>query len=140
MKHLDKLSLGVRGQTMGEDMGCPPVASPAMADQVAPSSNAPQESFDALWKTLVHLGTAIRWEQDPTSFKFTLHSWDLPLGAPLHAALPTSALRQHIQMLHHLDAKPDFAVDFCLPSQIGRNPRTISTNCILWLAASPLGC
>ena len=33
----------------------------------------------------------------------------------LHAALPTSALRQRIQMLSHLDVKPDFAADFCLP-------------------------
>ena len=92
MERLDELSLGVRGQTLGKDKDCPPVASPAATDHMASSMDAPQTSFDALpWQTLVHLGLAIRWEQDPTLSKSV--SRDLPPGVPLCTVLPTSALR-----------------------------------------------
>ena len=45
---------------MGVDVYHPLVVSPAMADQVAPSSDTLQASFDVLWEALVHLGPAIR--------------------------------------------------------------------------------
>ena len=64
---------------MGENMDHPPLASLAMANQAAPSSDAPWALFDALQESLVYLGPAIRWEQDPTSSDFTSHSRDLPL-------------------------------------------------------------
>ena len=99
---------------MGKDKDCPPVTSPSAADHMASLTDALQISFDALQQTLVHLGLAIRWEQDPASFESI--SWDLPWGAPLCGVLPTSALRQHIQMPCHLDAELDFVADFCLPS------------------------
>ena len=95
-------------------MGHPPVASPTPADQAASLSDAPQALFAAPWETLVHLSPAISCEQDPTSFETC--SRELPLGVPLHAAPPTSVLRQCIQMLHHLDTELDFVVGFCLPS------------------------
>ena len=96
-------------------MDHPPVASPTAADQMAPLSDVPWALFDVLWETLIHLGPDIRQEQDLNSFKFASHSWDLLLGAPLQAVMPTSALRQCIQMPCCLDAELDFAVDFCLP-------------------------
>ena len=64
MERLDNLSLSVLGQTLGKDKDCPPVASPAAADHTASSMDAPQTSFNAPCQTLVHLGQAIRWEQD----------------------------------------------------------------------------
>ena len=48
MEHLDVLSSGVRGQTMGKDMDHPLVASPAIADQMEPLSDALQALFDVL--------------------------------------------------------------------------------------------
>ena len=45
-------------------------------------------------------------------------SQEIPPGAPLHAALPTSALRHCIQTPRRLDAELDFAADFCLPSPV----------------------
>ena len=59
---------------MGKDMDHPPVASPTMADQVAPLLDALQELFNAPWDAFVHLGPTIRQEQDPTSYKFMSHS------------------------------------------------------------------
>ena len=44
---------------MGKDMDCPPVASPVMADQVAPLLDAPQASFDAPQEALVLLSPAV---------------------------------------------------------------------------------
>ena len=46
MEHLDELSLGVRGQTLGEDKDCPPVALPTTADHMASMMDALQTSFD----------------------------------------------------------------------------------------------
>ena len=89
-----------------------------MADQAVPSSDAPQALFDVLHEALVHFSPIVRWEQDPSLFEFMLHSRDLPLGALLRAMLPTSVLRQQIQMPFYLDAKLDFAVDFYLPSLV----------------------
>ena len=77
---------------MGKDH--PPVAFPAAADHMAFLLDVLQAFFDGLQQTLVHLGLAVRWEQNPSLSKS--HSWDLPLGVLLHAMLPTSALRQHI--------------------------------------------
>ena len=91
MERLDDLSLGVLGQTLGKDKDCPPVASPATADHTASSMDALQTSFNALCQTLVHLGPGIRWEQDHSSSESV--SRELPPGALLCAALPTSALR-----------------------------------------------
>ena len=48
MKHLDELSLGVRGQTLGEDKDHPLVASPTAADHTASSTDMPQTPFDAM--------------------------------------------------------------------------------------------
>ena len=53
MECLDELSLGIRGQTMGEDLDHPPVASFGMVDQVAPSLDAP-------WEAFVHLSPDVR--------------------------------------------------------------------------------
>ena len=103
---------------MGKNMDRPPVFSPAMADQVKPLSDVPWPSFNALWEAFVHLSPTVRWEQDPTSSAFTLHSRDLPPGLILRAVPLISALRLCIQTLHHLDAKLDFAADFCLPSPV----------------------
>ena len=36
----------------------------------------------------------------------------------MHAAPPTSVLRQHIQMPRHLDTELDFVADFYLPSPV----------------------
>ena len=48
MERLDELSLGVLGQTLGEDKERPPVASSATIDHTASSVDVPQTSFDAL--------------------------------------------------------------------------------------------
>ena len=96
---------------MGENKDCLPIASPTTADHTASMPDALQTSFDAPQETLVHLGLAVRWEQDPSLSES--HSWDLLLGALL-CAMPPSALRKHIQMPHRLDAKPDFVADFHL--------------------------
>ena len=112
MECLDELSLGARGQVMGIDMDCPPAASSTIADPPGTSADALQVSFDMPWEALVHLSPAIRCELDPTSSEFISHSWDLLPGVLLHVIPPTSVLRQHVQMLHHLDAELDFAVDF----------------------------
>ena len=121
MERLDELSSGVRGQTTGKDMDHPPVASPTMADQAVPLSDVPRALFDAPWETLVHLSPAIRWEQDPTLSEFISHSQDLLPGVPLCRAPPISALKLRVQMQCHLDAEPDFAVDFCPPSPVASN-------------------
>ena len=47
MERLDELSLGVLGQTSGEDREHPPVASSAAIDHTASSVDTPQMSFDA---------------------------------------------------------------------------------------------
>ena len=91
MERLDKLSLGVRGQTLSKDKDCPPVAYPAATDHMASSMDALKTSLDVPWQTLVHLGLAVRWEQYPTLSKSV--SRDLPPGVPLCTVLPTSALR-----------------------------------------------
>ena len=91
MEHLDELSLGIRGQTMGKDKDCPPVASSTTADLTASSMDVLQTSFDVPCQTLVHLGPAIRQEQDHTLSESVIQ--DLPLGLPLYAMLLTSALR-----------------------------------------------
>ena len=83
-----------------------------MADPPATSADASCICKEAL----VYLGPTTRCEQDPTSSEFISHSWDLPPGVQLHAALPTSALRQCIQMPSYLDTEPDFAANFYLPS------------------------
>ena len=67
MEHLDKLSLGIREQTLGEEKDCPLVASPAATGHMAFSMYTPQKTFDALQQTLVHLVPAVRQEQDPTT-------------------------------------------------------------------------
>ena len=90
MERLDELSSGVRGKIMGKDKDCPPVASLATADHMASTLDALQTLFD-VHQTLVHLSPAVRREQDPSLSES--NSWDLPLGAPLHALLPPSALR-----------------------------------------------
>ena len=116
MERLDDLSLGVLGQTLGEDKDYLPVASPTATDHMASSIDVPQTSFDALCQTLVHLCPAVRWEQDHSLSESV--SWEFPPGVPLCAVTPTSALRQCIQTPRQLDAKPDFAVDFHLPSPV----------------------
>ena len=84
MERLDKLSSGIRGQIMDKDKNHQPVASPAAANRTTSTSDAPQQ-------ILVHLGLAVRWEQDPSSSES--HSWDLLPEGPLCAAPPISALR-----------------------------------------------
>ena len=91
MERLDDLSLGVLGQTLGKDKDCLPVASPTTTDHTASSMDIPQTPFDVLHLTLVHLGPAIRREQDHSSSESV--SWELPPGALLCAMLPTFALR-----------------------------------------------
>ena len=80
MECLDELSLGTKGQIIGEDIDHLPVASLATADQMASSLDVPLASFDALQETLVHLGLDVRWEQDPTLSEFTSYNQDHPLG------------------------------------------------------------
>ena len=116
MEHLDDLSLGVLGQTLGEDKNHPPVASFAAIDHTALSTDMPQTSFNALHQTLVYLGLAVRREQDPSSSESV--SWEIPPGVLLHAALSTSALRHCIQTPRQLDAELDFTADFHLPSLV----------------------
>ena len=116
MECLDDLSLGVLGQTSGEDKERPPIASSAAIDHMALSMDVPQTSFDVPHQTLVHLGPAVRREQDPSTSESV--SREIPLGAPLCAMPPTSALRHCIQMPRRLDAEPDFALDFRLPSPV----------------------
>ena len=96
MERLDDLSLRVLGQTSGEDKECPPVASSAAIDHMALSVDTLQTSFNAPCQTLVYLGPAVRQEQDPSTSESV--SQEILLGVLLHAALPTSALRHHIQM------------------------------------------
>ena len=79
MERLDKLSLGIRGQNTDEDHL--PFASPATDDHTASSLDALQALFNAPRQTLVHLGPAVRQEQDPSLSKS--YSRDLPLGVPL---------------------------------------------------------
>ena len=90
MERLDELSSGVRGKKIGKDKDCPLVASLAAADHTASTLDALQTSFAVLCQTLVHLGPAVRREQDYSSSK--LVSQDLLPGAPLGTA-PPSALR-----------------------------------------------
>ena len=116
MERLDDLSLGVLGQTLGKDKERPPFASSATVDNLASSMDALQTSFDAPCQTLVHLGPAVRQEQDSSTSESV--SREIPLGAPLCAVPPTSALRHCVQMPQQLDAKPDFAADFHLPSPV----------------------
>ena len=116
MERLDDLSLGILGQTLGKDKDCPPIASPAAVDHTASSTDVPQTSFNVPHQTLVHLGPAVRWEQDPSLSESV--SWEIPPGVPLCTMPPTSALRHHVQMPCQLDAKLDFVVDFCLPSPV----------------------
>ena len=116
MEHLDDSSLGVLGQTLGKDKEYPPIASSAAVDHMALSVDAPQMSFNVPHQTLVHLGPAVRREQDPSTSESV--SWEIPLGAPLRAVPPTSALRHRVQMPRQLDAKLDFVMDFCLPSPV----------------------
>ena len=113
MKRLDELSLGVLGKTSGEDKEYPPIASSATVDHMASSMEAPQMSFDATHQTLVHLGPAVRQEQDPTTSESV--SREILPGALLHAMMPTSALRHRVQTPRQLDTEPDFAADFRLP-------------------------
>ena len=126
MEHLDELSSGIRGQSMGKDMDHPPVASRTIADQVALSSHVPWASFNAPLETLVHLSPVIKQEQDPTSSEFISHSWDLPQGMLLHHA--TDICTEAV----YPDAMPFgcwagtlWWISACLPLQ---------------LAGSPLGC
>ena len=116
MERLDDLSSGVLGQTLGKDKEHPPIASSATIDHMASSGDVPQMSFDVLCQTLVHLSPALRREQDPSTSESV--SREIPPGAPLCAVPLTSALRHHVQMPRRLDAKPDFAVDFHLPSPV----------------------
>ena len=116
MERLDDLSLGVLGQTLGKDKERPPIASSAAIDHTASSMDVPQTSFNVPRQTLVYLGLAVRREQDPSTSESV--SREIPPGAPLCAVLPTSALRHHIQTPQRLDAKPDFAADFHLPSPV----------------------
>ena len=116
MEHLDNLSLGVLGQTLGRDKDRPPIASPTAIDHTASSMDVPQKSFNAPCQTLVHLSPAVRQEQNPSSSESV--SWEIPPGALLCAVPPTSTLRHCIQMPCRLDVKPDFAVDFHLPSPV----------------------
>ena len=116
MERLDELRLGIRGQTLGKDKDCPPIASPAATDHTASLTDMPQTLFDSPWQTLVHLGPAIRWEQDLTSSESV--SQDLPPGVLLYTMLPISALRQCIQTPCHLDVELAFVVNFCLPSPV----------------------
>ena len=116
MECVNDLSLGILGQTLGKDKDCLPIASPATIDHTASSTDTPQISFDALHQTLVHLGPAVRREQDPSSSES--ESWEILPGAPLCAMPPTYALRHHGQMPCQLDAELDFAADFHLPSSI----------------------
>ena len=91
MERLDELSLGIGKQKTFENVDCPPVASPATADHMAPSSDVLQALFDTPQQTLVHLGLAVRQDQDPSLSES--HSWDLPLGVLLRAVPTTSGLR-----------------------------------------------
>ena len=116
MERLDDLSLGILGQTVGKDKERPPIASSTAVDHTASSVDVLQTSFNAPHQTLVHLGPAVRWEQDPSTSESV--SWEIPPGAPLHAVLPTSALRHHVQTPQRLDTKPDFVADFHLPSPV----------------------
>ena len=116
MERLDDLSLGVLGQTLGEDNERLPAVSSATIDHTALSMDVPQTSFNVPHQTLVYLGPAVRREQDPSMSESV--SREILPGAPLCTTPPTSALRHRIQMPQQLDAKPDFAADFCLPSPV----------------------
>ena len=116
MERLDDLILGILGQTLGEDKESPPIASSATINQTASSMDAPQTSFNLPRQTLVHLGSALRRELDPSTSESV--SREIPPGALLCAMLLTSALRHHVQMPQQLDAEPDFVADFCLPSPV----------------------
>ena len=118
IEHLDELSSVVRGQNMGKDMDHPLIASPTTADHMAPLSDTMWALLNMPQETLIHLGPAVRQEQDPILSKFMSHSQDLPPGALLYATPPTSALMQHIQIPHCLDTKLDSVVDFYLPSPV----------------------
>ena len=83
---------------------------------MAPSSDTPRALFDVPREALVYLGPTVRQEQEPTSSEFISNIQDLPLGVLLCTVPPTSALKQHVQMLWCLDTELDFAVNFCLPS------------------------
>ena len=89
---------------------------PAVVDLVATLSNALQASLDALQEALVPIALTARWEYGQNSSKFMSLSWDIPPCTLRCAALPSSELRHHIQMLWHLQIELDFMVDFQLPS------------------------
>ena len=76
---------------MREDKDHPLVASPTTTDHIASMLNMLQILFDVLQQTLIHLGSAVRWEQDPSLSKS--HGQDLLAGVLLCTMLPTSALR-----------------------------------------------
>ena len=106
---------------MGMDMNCPPAIFSTVANPLATYMDALQALFDAPLEALAYLSPAVRCEQDPTLSKLTSYIQDLPPRLLLHTTLPTSALRQHIQTLHHFNADPDFVVDFYLPSPVASN-------------------
>ena len=103
---------------MGKDMHCSTVVSCTVADLVAPSLDTPWALFDALWEAFVYLGPTVRWKKNPTLSKLMSQSQDLLLEVLLRALPPTTALRQHVQMPHHMDTESDFAADFDLPSSV----------------------
>ena len=95
MERLDNLSLGVLRQTLGEDKEHPPIASSTTVDHMASSVDGLQTSFDVPHQTLVHLGLAVRQEQDLSTSESV--SREILPGAQLCTVPPTSALRHCIQ-------------------------------------------
>ena len=95
MERLDDLNLGVLGQTLGKNKECPPIASSDTIDHMALSVDMPQMSFNAPRQTLVHLGLAVRREQDP-SMSESVSREILPVTL-LCTMPPTSALRHCTQ-------------------------------------------
>ena len=95
MERLDDLSLGILGQTLGKEKERSPIVSSATIDHTASSMDAPKISFNASCQTLVHLGLAVRQEQDPSTSESV--SQEIPPGVPLCAVPPTSALKHCVQ-------------------------------------------
>ena len=60
VEHLDELSLGARGQTLGKNKDHLLVASLTTTDHMASSTDVLQILFDAPQQTLLHLGPTAR--------------------------------------------------------------------------------
>ena len=117
MERLDELSSGVLGQTSGEDRERPPVASSATIDHTASSVDMPA---DVIQCAALDPSTSRPSSKEGARYKYIRvgESGDSAGGAATRRAANLWFEAPCIQTPRRLDAEPDFAADFCLPSPV----------------------